>query len=186
MVATDKKKENKVSAELIKIIVERHSNYKDISLKTRERPYPYLRCIYYVLCKKFCTKKTSLSQIGNILNLDHATVLHGLKRFYEYENQEWFKEFYEIYIDCCKEIRETIKNLPEFDLVKDIEEVKRDYRVNFIQYQEKNREIVNKLVIKLDNLRHRPIFKEIASLDDETLDLFEERAKAFLIMNNNK
>ena len=51
----------------------------DITDGRRQRSYVYGRALYYQLCKDFTTH--SLSDIGSVVNKDHASVLHGLKIF---------------------------------------------------------------------------------------------------------
>ena len=53
-----------VTPQFIKKIVEKHANVDDIGIKSRTRPFPYYRFIAFALCKKFCHKKVSLSEIG--------------------------------------------------------------------------------------------------------------------------
>ena len=57
----------------------------DITKESRKRPVVYGRAIYYQLCRNFTTH--SLSQIGSVVNKDHASVLHGLKTFKNFK--EW-------------------------------------------------------------------------------------------------
>lgn len=56
-----------------------HDFFKiDINQKTRKREVVEARFMYYELCRK---KRMSLAQIGRFVGKDHATVLHGTKRF---------------------------------------------------------------------------------------------------------
>lgn len=50
----------------------------DINQKTRKREVVEARFMYYELCRK---NRMSLAQIGRFVGKDHATVLHGTKRF---------------------------------------------------------------------------------------------------------
>tara|TARA_B100001057_G_scaffold20991_2_gene19431 strand:- start:1171 stop:1569 length:399 start_codon:yes stop_codon:yes gene_type:complete len=50
----------------------------DITKKTRIKNYVEARYIYFKLCQDFGETRT-LSSIGQSINKDHATVLHGLK-----------------------------------------------------------------------------------------------------------
>ena len=175
-----------VTPQFIKKIVEKHANVDDIGVKSRTRPLPYYRFIAFALCKKFCYKKVSLAEIGKHFGgRDHATVLHGVNQFYLFEFEKWFKPFYEIYIDCFKEIKHYLKEAPKYEVLMSIDEVKHSYLIKHIELMEKSHSVIGSLTTKLNNLRHRPIFKEIAGLDVETLMLFEKRAEAFLKMNKN-
>ena len=51
----------------------------DITKQKRPRAMVYGRAMYYQLCKDFTSH--SLSDIGSVVNKDHAGVLHGLKIF---------------------------------------------------------------------------------------------------------
>ena len=50
-----------------------------LDVKSRERDIVYKRAIYYKLAKEFT--KEPLYKIGQEVNKDHATVIHGLKTF---------------------------------------------------------------------------------------------------------
>ncbi len=50
----------------------------DINQKTRKREIVEARFMFYELCRK---NRMSLAQIGRFVGKDHATVLHGTKRF---------------------------------------------------------------------------------------------------------
>ena len=65
-----------MNKETIKEIVE---NYFEISISrnTRKRQYVEARAIYFKLCREFT--QLSLEQIGESVNRDHASVLHGVK-----------------------------------------------------------------------------------------------------------
>lgn len=56
-----------------------HDFFKiDINQKTRKREVVEARFMFYELCRK---NQMSLAQIGRFVGKDHATVLHGTKRF---------------------------------------------------------------------------------------------------------
>lgn len=65
-----------MNKEMIKEIVD---NYFEINLKrnTRKRNYVEARAIFYKLCREFT--KMSLEQIGEQVNRDHSSVLHGIR-----------------------------------------------------------------------------------------------------------
>ena len=54
----------------------------DLSKRTRQREYVYARMVYF----HFARHKTneSLSNIGSLVGLDHATVLHGARKYKDY------------------------------------------------------------------------------------------------------
>jgi len=72
---------------MIKEIVD---NYFELNLKrnTRKRQYVEARAIFYKLCREFT--KLSLEEIGEQVNRDHASVLHGIRslnNWIEYDNR---------------------------------------------------------------------------------------------------
>lgn len=52
----------------------------DISKKTRKREYAEARALYYVLCRKYTIY--SLKKIGEEVNRDHASVIHGINNIF--------------------------------------------------------------------------------------------------------
>lgn len=72
----------------------------------RTRPYPYARACFYKIAKQ--ETDNTLNFIGSFLNKDHATVIHGIKKFEEYELVPDFIEQYakclELFIDLKEEI----------------------------------------------------------------------------------
>lgn len=67
---------NTVNEKMINEVV---NNYFELNIKrnTRKRPYVEARAIYFKLCRDFT--RLSLEQIGNKVNRNHASVLHGIK-----------------------------------------------------------------------------------------------------------
>ena len=65
-----------MNKEMIKETVD---NYFEVNLKrnTRKRNYVEARAIFYKLCREFT--KMSLEQIGEQVNRDHSSVLHGIR-----------------------------------------------------------------------------------------------------------
>ena len=79
----------------------------DISDGRRQRSYVYGRALYFQLSKDFTTH--SLSDIGSVVNKDHASVLHGLKLFKN------FRAWDETYLlQLYHEIRLTLKSQFKF------------------------------------------------------------------------
>ena len=67
---------------IIKTILE--ETKVDITILTRKRETIELRSLYFTVLKELKPHKT-LQQLGNELNLDHATVIHSLKMYKVYE-----------------------------------------------------------------------------------------------------
>jgi len=77
-----------------------------IDTKSRERNLVYKRAIYYKLAKEFT--KEPLHAIGQEVNKDHATVIHGLKTFDNIIDNFWEKDYFNIYLDLKKHIKNKI------------------------------------------------------------------------------
>jgi len=62
----------------------------DFSGKDRQRHSVYQRAVFFKLCRDLTPY--SLSDIGAVVNKDHASVLHGLKLFKNF--QDWHEDVY--------------------------------------------------------------------------------------------
>jgi len=62
----------------------------DFSNKDRQRHSVYQRAVFFKLCRDLTPY--SLSAIGAVVNKDHASVLHGLKLFKNF--QDWHEDVY--------------------------------------------------------------------------------------------
>mgnify|MGYP001166345672 FL=1 len=97
----------------------------DIKDGRRQRSYVYGRAIYFQLSKDFTTH--SLSDIGSVVNKDHASVLHGLKIFKN------FRAWDETYLlQLYHEIRLVLKSQFKFanNLLEKTEEDKFQFLLN--------------------------------------------------------
>lgn len=63
----------------IKRLVESHLELNDIKTRSRRRDYVCARFLYFKIAYNTC--RTSLSKIADIVDRDHATVIHGIKQF---------------------------------------------------------------------------------------------------------
>lgn len=52
----------------------------DIRTRTRKREYIYARAVYYKIAREMLRK--TLSEIGGLVNVDHATVLHSINNVF--------------------------------------------------------------------------------------------------------
>ena len=75
----------------------------DFRVKSRKRDNVYQRAIYFKLCEDFT--RGSLTDIGNSVGLDHATVIHSRKIF---NNLKLWKE--QEYLDIYANARRILKN----------------------------------------------------------------------------
>ena len=93
------------SLEIIKNIVEVKFETK-INIKSRIPYIVYARYIYYRLAKDFTF--CSLTQIGSLVNRDHATVLHGLKKFEDLvftNDREYLDPYHELREDLVDKLK---------------------------------------------------------------------------------
>tara|TARA_R110002126_G_scaffold66873_1_gene169792 strand:+ start:47 stop:622 length:576 start_codon:yes stop_codon:yes gene_type:complete len=175
------------SLESIKNLFIEFSGYDDFDSKTRKRNYVYLRFVYMAICKNYTIN--SLAVIGESCGgRDHATVLHAMKEFYHHYNNDYFKMYKKIY-DEVSSLLES-HGAKQVDVTKITEakivEARDYYRVRFLHFIDNQRPVINRMKKKIENLRKRQIFEEIALLDDDDLNDFEERSRAFLSMKRIK
>ena len=63
----------------IKRLVESHLEIPDIKIPSRQRDYVHARFLYFKIAHDVC--RTSLTKIAQVVDRDHATVIHGMKQF---------------------------------------------------------------------------------------------------------
>ena len=84
----------------IKNTLERELDIADLSIRSRKQHIVYGRYLGYKLCKKFTAN--GATSIGLEFGRDHASVLHGLKKFNVFKHQRFFKKYLELYMDLFK------------------------------------------------------------------------------------
>ena len=121
-----------------------------IHISSREREIVYMRSIYYKLCKEFTFE--SLTKIGNTVNKDHATVIHGLKIFENIINPLWEKDYYQKYLKLQAQLNTKTKlTVKRSDPNKFYRE---KYRIKLLQ----NKEIykfARTCLSKMDSMGHK-------------------------------
>ena len=113
------------------LVVKEFQNDFTIPVRTQENVYQ--RAIYYRICREFTNK--SLKDIGYSIGRDHATVLHGMKLF---KNFEMWGEDKLINSYCT--IKEKVNRIQEKDYYDSLNR-KKTYRYLLHQYinlKEKN------------------------------------------------
>ena len=98
-------KETKMNLTIIKNAVQSRFNIF-LDVKSRRREHVYARAIYYKLAKDFTIEP--LHAIGKEVNRNHATVVNGLKIFVNIIDNFWEKEYFNIYLDLKKHIKNKI------------------------------------------------------------------------------
>ena len=177
---------NPVTVDFIKEAVETFSNCGDLSTVSRDRNLVELRYVAYVLAGKFCNERTTFREIGKPFNRRHSTVIIGKNKFEFLKNQPSFAGSLNVYVKLSEQIRKIAKGKFGVEIMKSTTEIKEEYKLLEEELRLNYEKKVTELTTKLHNLGSRPVFQELAALDDSLLDLFEIRAKAFLNMNKNK
>ena len=176
--------------EEIKKIIDKVVGF-DIIAKKRNIEYVDARRIFYKIARN--NTKHSYSSIGNTLNRDHATALHGVKQFdILIEQNKNLKYNYELALNIIKD------NC--FDALKEAKtliEVKKAY----YDLLNENNIKQKKLVIELENLKKEKIqvskrietniknstVRDLLSRDDETINFIAEtRLKPALRMLDSR
>lgn len=84
---------NTLTIDKIKQVVEQETGY-DLTDQRRIREQVYTRAVYFTLCRN--NTLASFQAIGNSVNKNHATVLHGV-RLYEDTLERFDKTYSELY-----------------------------------------------------------------------------------------
>ena len=155
----------------IREVVEKNTGL-DISKKTHIREYVEARWVYFTLAKEYTF--FSLSAIGKVLDKDHSTVLHGLRKFKEINNTSGFLRTN--YINSKSIIDNIGSPVLDNDInARNLTEIKR-LKSLIIDLESSNRKrFKNKHLLRLINS------------DDETITNFcETRLKPFFKMLDNR
>lgn len=146
-------------------MVEKEVGHK-IHTNTRKRSYTYARAVYCKVAREMNEAKPySLSEIGDVINRDHATVLHSLNTVFPFAMQEpSFKFMYltlrAIFVDAKEDIEEAFN---EAEALRDV----------IIKVEKNNASLKN----RLDDLKSSSIkFNSLVDgLSKEELDEVYER-----------
>ena len=147
----------------IKSYVDKHSGY-DISTRSRKAEVVLFRTLYFKIATE--TTSWSLQKIGQIVNRDHATVLHAKKKLYtELMQNKHLTSLYDIYrIEVLGQQVDTY--------YKDVE-----------QYNRLKQKYNDLLALKIPkNLGYELTKNETAyrKLSDEDKKVYDERAELVL------
>lgn len=77
---------------------------KDVSKRTRFGGRPMMRYVYYKLARE--NTPFVFADIGKEVNRNHATVIHGIKKFQDEYNQKHFLPFKNAYLHISELIKE--------------------------------------------------------------------------------
>jgi hypothetical protein len=140
----------------IKDLVENELGYR-INVNSRKRHIVYGRAIYFKICKD--RTNLSLSRIGETLNLNHATVLHSLKKIFPS-----FELYNPEYMEIYNRIIATEEYIPKHQKLNILQEEHRKLQNRF-KYLKR---------IKIDP-KLRPLLKTIQQIPDAQLPEAEYR-----------
>ena len=169
-------------------LVKNKSKIANIESKSRIPELVMTRRVYFALCKKFIPI-SPMTAYGYVCGKrDHTTVLHNIIEFHKNYDSGYFEHYKELYLDCYNEIKkwDSIINKDLYNDIDGLNDLKETYRIRLKKYQLKTRILVDSMSRKLKTLRTREVFGEIAALDEDDLNDFELRAKAFFINEENK
>jgi len=159
----------------------------DIRKRTQVREYFLTRAIYYKLAKEYTFH--SLSKIGAEVGKDHATVLHGIKKF-DLEMKKYYPELYDLYTNF--KLRYPVELFNNDDDIPAPEELTAIVeRINSMdnQIRERDNEI-KRLNLEIDLMKHNgedkrsDIVKLVSEISEDQLPLFMERVTAMVRMMN--
>ena len=94
----------KTNYEIIKGLVEKTSNCKDLSEKGQYKGLSLTRCVYYQLCYDYMGKDYVHIDAAKTIKKYHSGSIYGLKNFERFESQEFFHYYYDVYIECIRDL----------------------------------------------------------------------------------
>lgn len=136
----------------VKQIVEEYGNVGDISVKSRKRELAYLRYLYFKLCRKYLVDVPGVD-IAATLDLDHTTVIHGIKQFEFHYGKKYFPN--EIYNKCKYHIITVYTDLNKKDYFINLYEIEKYYRIKHINLVNQNHKVINKMQEKINLLNNQ-------------------------------
>lgn len=154
---------------------------EDFSVKGRKRNIVELRWVAFKLTRTLT--RLSLTQIGELYNKDHATVLHGIKQFDLLVDQIDFKTVKELYNRCFQDFKEMADDFDVLNTLQTVKEVKREYEFIINQMAENYKIKTDNQLQQINNFSLSPIFEKITKLPEKEFKELEVRINAFLQMN---
>jgi len=173
--------------DMIKGLFIQFSGISDFDKETRKRNYCYLRYVFMALCKYYTN--ASLETIGFYCGKrDHSTVIYGVREFEKHYGYYYFLKYQELYNEIAEIIKDGLSKKTNVLSIQKLEisKARSHYRVRFLRFTYNQRIVIERLKKKLENLRSREIFEQIAELPEQDINEFETRAKAFLAMKRIK
>lgn len=101
----------KTNYQIIKKIVERKSNNKDLSISGKNDGLSLFRYVYYSLCKDYLKKKYRHADASRTIKRGHNNSLYALRVFKEFKDQKFFHSYLELYSECFIELKRIEKEI---------------------------------------------------------------------------
>jgi len=170
----------RITPQYIKDVVEKHLEI-DLTVKSRKTQYVWGRWLGFKLTRKLT--KHSLEHIGSFYNVDHSTVLYGLREFDVLYNQldfidykESYKELLDIFIKMYKK-----NDIPRH--LQTIEEVRLSCEDEINKLTDKYNKDLTELRSQVNLLQTDPMFAKISKLPFNEYEDLKRRINAFFQMN---
>jgi len=168
-----------LTSRIIKIVVENVSGINDLSIKSRKRFYCDIRFVYFKLCDMYKSAiNESTTSIGKTVNRDHATMLHGVKKFNQLYNTPTFLGS-DVYVKCLTELYKLNVDIENVDNIIREYDVKMYYRIQHIKLTEKAHSVISNMQRKIDLLTSNNLVKKLLTLEAQELKEAEERLEVF-------
>ena len=165
---------------VIKDIVEEMTGL-DIAIKTRKRNFTDARQIYCKIARDENPSTVTTTKIGEIINRDHATVIHSVKKAaIIIEQDPTLMKLYIKIMEVINRIKEdnTVEPQENVQIVDNIEEV---YKGKLASLKNDYKKKID--VLQLKNKRLEPILEMLEQLPIDQIHNFQEtRLKPFIKM----
>ena len=92
-----------IKLQVIKGFVDEYFD-NDVSKRARDGVRPMMRYVYFKLARE--NTPFVFAEIGNKVNRNHATVIHGIRKFQDEYNQKHFLPFKNAYLHISELIKE--------------------------------------------------------------------------------
>jgi hypothetical protein len=142
----------------------------DIATKNRKRNYTYARAVYCKVAREMNDiRPYSLMEIGEVINRDHATVLHSINVVFPFAIQE--SSFKLLYLTLKSMFVDNKKSAESFDDMKSLGE-------RIIEVEKDNHLLRQKIEI----MKHRSnrFDKMLEGLNEEELDEVHYKMEIFV------
>lgn len=162
----------------LKNIVEKYTGIEDISLRTNAHNISHARWMYFSFCRKYF-EHLSLGHIGHTVGVNHATVIHGLKKINDELERGVYKYqgLYDIISEYLDEVMDYAKIDNKFTSVGHAIEY---YSLKIHQMKNNHTIKVKELKERIDEVNNLPFAKDIVNLPKRDVEELSNRIETFL------